>query len=346
MYSGAAFDWVKNCTVEHSEDIREHRHQLHGGEILFQERLENHPERVFDENWQRAEIFAVPALLVFAWWRKWSPTPSCNGLSFTEQLNATGEALLASPYFRNKGGRDHLIVADSYASNYMPWRCTISVPYVHKPNAHTNERHTLNIGDKVPRDKGVFFMGLMDAREAYLTRRQVAKKILPMAELNMTFISTVRDGDKYNAHFPEECDVDACLDAPRCANCSLLNAANYNLYEHRLERSQFSLMIKGDSPSSQRLYDSLAYGTIPVIISNRLWHTGMPFPGKVPWQDLVYSLEENFTIDEFKQVMATPMDTIIRKRELIRMYFKDVSWTVPGSRVVDNILEETLRYCL
>lgn len=40
-----------------------------------------------------------------------------------------------------------------------PWRCTISVPYVHKASAHTNERHTANAKEIIVRDKGVFFMG-------------------------------------------------------------------------------------------------------------------------------------------------------------------------------------------
>ena len=55
----------------------------------------------------------------------------------------------------------------------------------------------------------------------------------------------------------------------------------YKIYERRLACSEFALMIHGDSPSSGRLYDTLAYGTIPIIISDRLWHSGLPFPGKV-----------------------------------------------------------------
>ena len=61
----------------------------------------------------------VPALLVFAWGRKWSDRPDCNGLTYKQQLDATGEALLASKYWQAKGGRDHLIVSDHYALNYL-----------------------------------------------------------------------------------------------------------------------------------------------------------------------------------------------------------------------------------
>jgi len=63
-------------------------------------------------------------------------------------------------------------------------------------------------------------------------------------------------------------------------NCSVLHASRLRLYAHRLARSDFALMVRGDSPSSRRLYDALAYGAVPIIISDRLWHVAMPFPGK------------------------------------------------------------------
>ena len=47
--------------------------------------------------------------------------------------------------------------------------------------------------------------------------------------------------------------------AARCVNCSLLNANDYDLYEHRLERSEFSLMIHGCDASS-------CWGQVPVLL--------------------------------------------------------------------------------
>ncbi len=67
---------------------------------------------------------------------------------------------------------------------------------------------------------------------------------------------------------------------------------------------------------------------------------------QVPWPDLVYSLEDNFTEEEFMAVMATPKDTLARKRTLIKKYLREVSWNHPSSRVVDNILDEAKRYCM
>ena len=47
MYTGPAFDWIKNCSVkpDHADELENLRHQQHAAEVLFPERLENHPER-------------------------------------------------------------------------------------------------------------------------------------------------------------------------------------------------------------------------------------------------------------------------------------------------------------
>ena len=64
-------------------------------------------------------MFVVPVLMVFAYDMIWRSPNGCNGLSLTQQLDATGYALLHSPYFKAKGGRDHLIVSDSFKLSWM-----------------------------------------------------------------------------------------------------------------------------------------------------------------------------------------------------------------------------------
>ncbi len=44
--------------------------------------------------------------------------------------------------------------------------------------------------------------------------------------------------------------------------------------------------------------------------------------------------------------MATPKDTLSRNRTLIKKYLREVSWSHPSSRVVDNILDEAKRSCI
>ena len=77
---------------------------------------------VFDDRWERAEIFVVPALFVFVWGLSYGHTHrdrTCNNLTLYEMMDVTADALLASPYFRAKGGHDHLIVADHYGLFYV-----------------------------------------------------------------------------------------------------------------------------------------------------------------------------------------------------------------------------------
>ena len=66
----------------------------------------------------------------------------------------------------------------------------------------------------------------------------------------------------------------------------------------------------------------------------------------MPWPDLVYALDEDFSVEEFRRVMDAPREALLRKRALIRRHLPDVSWHAPGSRVAGNILAETARYCL
>ncbi len=49
MYSGPAYDWVKNCSANYRSELDALRHAFHAGEILFQEQLAHHPERAYLE---------------------------------------------------------------------------------------------------------------------------------------------------------------------------------------------------------------------------------------------------------------------------------------------------------
>ena len=60
--------------------------------------------------------------------------------------------------------------------------------------------------------------------------------------------------------FEPMCDARACAEAPRCVACTWNASAPGRLYEQRLARSEFSLIIRGDSPSTSRLYDALVNG--------------------------------------------------------------------------------------
>ncbi len=79
-----------------------------------------------------------------------------------------------------------------------------------------------------------------------------------LTDIPMTFVST--STKPRTPGFETECDLHACLEGPRCVGCSWDPKSMKRLYEHRLQWSEFSLIVRGDTPSSARLYDALAYG--------------------------------------------------------------------------------------
>lgn len=81
-------------------------------------------------------------------------------------------------------------------------------------------------------------------------------------------------------------------------------------------------------------------------VSDHLWFKGLPFPGRVPWADLVFVLPEDFAAADLRMIANAPLDLKERKRRAMRAHLQDVSWTVPGSRVADNVVSEAARYCM
>ena len=81
-------------------------------------------------------------------------------------------------------------------------------------------------------------------------------------------------------------------------------------------------------------------------VSDLLWFKGLPFPGHVPWADLVFVLPEDFEAADLRMIANAPADMKERKRRAGRAHLQDVSWTVPGSRVADNVVSEAARYCM
>ena len=76
----------------------------------------------------------------------------------------------------------------------------------------------------------------------------------------------------------------------------------------------------------------------------------MPFLSKVPWFDFCFFVSQFEKIDEIvRQVVGImseiPEYMLRHKYETMRRYVRDVSWSHPGSRVVDNILRDSVSTC-
>lgn len=115
-----------------------------------------------------------------------------------------------------------------------------------------------------------------------------------------------------------------------------------------LLRARFALCPRGDTPTSTRLYDAVATGAIPVLISDHVWSMGMPFQCLVPYQLLTVSVQESeiarapaATLRKVAANTAGAMEE--RMRRLLRHFRRDLLWRAPDSRVAENVLLEAAR---
>lgn len=201
------------------------------------------------------------------------------------------------------------------------WRCTLTVPYVHKPPMQSRQSILglrLRTKDHAVRNFGVFFMGahacqpqglrphsfavpyraatqlllrrsfwpthrhtphnvydglpsaLTLCRQigpdpGYATRRRMATLLGNLTDLPMTFVSTSKPRAP---GFETECDLHTCLESACCVGCSWDPKSMERLYVHQLQWSEFLLIVRGDTPSSARLYDALAYGVRPPALQS------------------------------------------------------------------------------
>jgi hypothetical protein len=64
------------------------------------------------------------------------------------------------------------------------------------------------------------------------------------------------------------------------------------------ENTKFCLVMRGDTPSSHSLYNSMKSGCMPVIVSDTLFLFGLPFTSQLPWSLFTITFpEEVFVMD-------------------------------------------------
>lgn len=115
-----------------------------------------------------------------------------------------------------------------------------------------------------------------------------------------------------------------------------------------LRRTQFLLLIRGDTPGTNRLSRAMEYGAIPVFIGGTAFWTAVPFQCFVPfglfshviptWVFLNHTARELTTAAAFFEGHRGD-----RARRLMAHFRRDLLWNAPGSRVAENILLEAVR---
>merc|ERR1719232_1058773 len=126
---------------------------------------------------------------------------------------------------------------------------------------------------------------------------------------------------------------------------------NNKLYLHGLKNSKFNLMMNGDSPTSGKFYDSIAFNMINIFvgITKNLTQYYLPFADVIPYQKFCFFIppeqfENNEGVITLRNILAKTSDEEIKNMlGNLTVYKKDILWNVKGSRVVRNVFDEVQR---
>ena len=113
------------------------------------------------------------------------------------------------------------------------------------------------------------------------------------------------------------------------------------------EKSNYTLLLRGDSPGGDRWFQAIVAGTalIQVIENERMWDW-LPFPCAIPWRDMVLSIpREQYLRDPTKSVndliSGITEKRLLELQQLSIYYAPDIDWTAYNSRVLENLLRES-----
>ena len=83
---------------------------------------------------------------------------------------------------------------------------------------------------------------------------------------------------------------------------------NYNAHQYvrELRESQYCLHLRGDTSTSRRIYDALAAGCVPVIISD---DSHLPFKSQIDWDAFTVSINEDELIEHKARVPQALIET-------------------------------------
>ena len=118
----------------------------------------------------------------------------------------------------------------------------------------------------------------------------------------------------------------------------------------RLE-TDFSLFLRGDDPSSDRLQNAFAALQVPLVVGEGNSHW-FPFPHAIPWTRIVAVIDQaafnrNPTGAIMKTISMFNRSSLLERRRLMLHHIPDLLFSVNNSRVGINFVREVaLRSCV
>jgi hypothetical protein len=135
------------------------------------------------------------------------------------------------------------------------------------------------------------------------------------------------------------CDEACASSSPGCVAC-YWSERMYSQYQSLMHSSKFGWHIRGDTDSSNRLYDVISSGAVPLIIGEGM-RESLPFKD-LPWDDMVAvaRAEEVTTIDGFERWLAKEESLAPERLEALQTHGPAVLWHVDASDVALRVLKE------
>lgn len=271
-----------------------------------------------------------------------------NFLRVTRQIKFANFEILHNRNYNHKGSR------------IWPelWKCSLVVPYVdnsllNRPEITNSQRQKILTYDAwKQRHYDLFFIGGLDGRTSYKARLDINQGLNSHNLFrDFKFIyaaSKSKSLGKTTEAMKNPCNQTKC-ETTNCANC-LATDSMKSKYVNYLVDSKFALVIHGDTPSTSRLYDAISSGAIPIIVSSDLYIEGLPFIDKVPFYDFCFFINESLNVEEiyqqiYKVVRETPEYILKYRFEKMVKHIDDVSWRSKTTRIVENILYDSLKVC-
>eukprot|EP00035_Acanthoeca_spectabilis_P032640 m.19668 g.19668 ORF g.19668 m.19668 type:complete len:514 (+) comp5470_c0_seq1:303-1844(+) len=254
---------------------------------------------------------------------------------------------------------------DASCSLAVPMNSMLSPGYMDKT---TNEEWRT-------RPHSLYFQGQIDARPSYRPRVTIGAALREIVDdpksrkivAGAMYVATPQEHTEPSAraklHVPGlqlcQCpqkhgqvtiSTEGCLYCrlPGGGSVSVANRSTFNPYATDLPASRFGFHIRGDLPGSNRIYDLIKAGVIPIVSSKQVEVT-LPFPDVVPWDKIIFRIPEAPQLAQRKKllkILQTSGEELEERRNLMRKHAPDVLWDVNGSRVFTNILLFAARFCL
>ena len=305
----------------------------------------------------RAKLFVVPVLPYVSFLAQ-----RCHGTTHERRMARAAAALRRSPYFARNGGRDHLLVTNTFRISTFralkpllqnatvawfeqptavrpgpnvlyrlaSWRCTVVVPY--QSNPFCLEQRSLR---SRLRDTTVFFQG------SWLAGRSVRMQFEALKQLPGAQVHEVTR-DKVTRAALGAVDSAASNRSASGPDFSKMGTALAML------RSQFCLIPKGDTPSSSRFYTAIACGCVPLVIADAI-RPHLPFAKTVAYNEIVTFIRERrfarSPLSVIGNTTARLRERLPAIRAALRRAEADLLYDAAGSRVADHMLAAWSAQC-